>query len=87
MVNWTSAQSTPPVQPPLSVGANRSRLMELLDAGHEDVLLTTEEMHKLAAWIDLSVPFCADYIEANAWTAEEFAMYRHFMAKRAALQD
>jgi hypothetical protein len=58
MVNWTSAQSTPPVQPPLSVGANRSRLMELLDAGHEDVLLTTEEMHKLAAWIDLSVPFC-----------------------------
>ena len=25
------------------------------------------ETHKFAAWIDLVVPFCGDYVEANAW--------------------
>jgi len=33
-------------------------------------------------WIDLGVPFCGDYIEANAWTPEEWARYEQYKAKR-----
>jgi hypothetical protein len=87
MLNWTSAQSAPPIQPALAVGSNRSRLMDLLDSGHEDVHMTTQEMQKLAAWIDLCVPFCGDYTEAHAWSAEEQAKYQHFMTKRAHFSD
>jgi len=57
--------------PPYSAGANRSHLIELLDKGHEDVKLSREELDKLAAWIDLVIPFCGDYVEANAWTEAE----------------
>jgi hypothetical protein len=28
-------------------------------------------MDKLAAWIDLVIPFCGDYVEANAWSEGE----------------
>ncbi|MDD8050700.1 MAG: hypothetical protein PHG55_05095, partial [Verrucomicrobiota bacterium] len=59
----------------------------LLDSGHEDVHMTTQEMQKLAAWIDLCVPFCGDYTEAHAWSAEEQAKYQHFMTKRAHFAD
>ncbi len=85
MVNWVSAQSTPPMQPPYSAGANRSKLMELLDEGHEDVELSREEMDKIAAWIDLSVPYCGDYTEANTWTAPEVEKYERFYTKREQL--
>jgi cytochrome c553 len=87
MVNWVSAQSAPPMQPPLSVGSNRSRLMELLDKGHEKVSLSREELDKLAAWIDLSVPFCGDYTEANTWTPEEIEKYQRYAAKRRTLAE
>ncbi len=82
ILNWVSAQSAPPMLPPYSAGSNRSKLFELLDAGHEDVRLSREELDKLAAWVDLGVPFCGDYVEANTWTADEVAKYEHFQAKR-----
>lgn len=85
LLNWVSAQSAPPMQPPCSAGSNRSKLMELLDKGHEGVSLSREEMDKLAAWIDLGVPFCGDYVEANAWSPEEFKKHEHFMQKRQRL--
>ena len=45
--------SAPPMLPPYSACANRSKLIELLDKGHEDVKLSRAELDKLAAWIDL----------------------------------
>jgi hypothetical protein len=39
-------------------------------------------MDKLAAWIDLAVPFCGDYYEANAWNEGEKAKYDRFAKKR-----
>jgi hypothetical protein len=86
MVHWVSAQSAPPMQPPYAAGAARSRLIELLAAGHEDVRLAREDLDKLAAWIDLGVPFGGDYVEANTWTADELAKHEHFAAKRARLE-
>ena len=86
VVNWVSAQSAPPMLPPNAAGANRSRLFEQLDKGHEAVVLTREEMDKLAAWIDLGVPFCGDYLEANIWNEAEQQKYAHFLAKRKRLE-
>ena len=31
-------------------------------------------MDKLCAWIDLVVPFCDDYCEANAWSDKELGV-------------
>lgn len=82
VLNWVSAQSAPPMLPPYSAGANRSKLIELLDKGHQEVRLSREELDKLAAWIDLGVPFCADYLEANNWSSQELDKYRRYASKR-----
>ncbi|MBI5833833.1 MAG: hypothetical protein HZB16_16195 [Armatimonadetes bacterium] len=81
-VNWISVQSAPPMLPPGSGGALRSRLLPLLDSGHGGVQLTAAERDKLAAWIDLLVPFCGDYDEAANWSPSEQAKYRYYLAKR-----
>ena len=86
VVNWISAQSAPPLLPPNSAGANQSRLMKMLDDGHKKVKLDRESLDKLAAWIDLGVPFCGDYEEAAVWTKQEREEYRHFLEKRERLQ-
>jgi hypothetical protein len=49
-----------------------------VEQGHEDVKLSQEEMDKIACWIDLLVPYCGDYTEANVWTQQEIDMYAHF---------
>ncbi|NLX55161.1 MAG: hypothetical protein GXY58_08610 [Planctomycetaceae bacterium] len=82
MVCWVSAQSAPPLQPPYAAGANRSQLIDLLDRGHADVRLSPEELDKLSAWIDLSVPYCGDYVEANTWSDEEQKKHDYYTAKR-----
>jgi len=86
LVNWVSAQSAPPMLQPYSAGSNESKLMEMLDKGHHDAKLTREEMDKLAAWIDLGVPFCGDYLEANAWTDDEKQKYQRYAEKRKRLE-
>ena len=57
----------------------------MLDAGHEKVKLSTDELERLSAWIDLGVPFAGDYREAAAWTADGTAKYEHYLAKRRQL--
>ncbi len=87
MVNWISAASVPTLIPPYTAGSNKSKLMELLDQGHEKVKLTREELGKLAAWIDLGVPFCGDYTEAHAWNEKEVAKYQRYADKRRRYED
>jgi hypothetical protein len=82
LVNWVHAQSAPPMLPPYSAGAAKSRLITMLEQGHNGVKLTREELDKVACWIDLLVPFCGDYVEANAWSPEEAGRYQHFLEKR-----
>lgn len=71
LVNWISNSSEPCMIPPQYGGSTRSKLWAMHEAGHNDVKLSREELDKLAAWIDLVVPFCGDYVEANAWTEAE----------------
>lgn len=85
MVRWISAGSVPTPLPPYSAGANRSQLLPLLDRPHEGIQLSRQELDILAAWIDLGVPFCGDYVEANTWTDAEKAKYQRYWDKRQRL--
>ncbi len=62
--SWISPQSAPPMLPPYHAGASQSKLIRLLEEGHEDAELSPEEMDRIACWIDLAVPFSGDYTEA-----------------------
>jgi hypothetical protein len=46
---------------PLSFGTVKSRLWQVLDAGHYDVKLTRDQMHRVKCWIDLNCPLWPDY--------------------------
>jgi len=46
---------------PKTFGTLKSKLWPLLDAGHYDVQLTTEEARAIKCWIDLNCPLWPDY--------------------------
>ena len=87
VVNWIGAQSPPEALPPCSAGAVRSQLLTLLEQGHKGVKLSRDELEKLACWIDLLVPYCGSYLEANAWTQAELKTYQHFAEKRRQMEE
>ena len=74
--------SEPTLLPPYHRGSATSRLVRLLETGHEGVELNQEERDKLACWIDLLVPFCGDYREHHAWSLDEQALYARALEKR-----
>ena len=85
LVNWISAQSSPALLPPATAGSRSSKLITILDRGHQGVELSPEELRKLSAWIDLGVPCCGDYVECNSWSEAEREKYAHYAAKRERL--
>jgi hypothetical protein len=86
LVNWLNVQSIPPMLKPYSVGAIKSKLIKMLENKHNDVKLSKEELEKIACWIDLLVPYCGDYMEANTWNEKEIKKYRYFMSKRKEME-
>jgi hydrazine synthase alpha subunit-like protein len=83
--SWLSPQSAPPMLRPYTAGAAKSRLIEILAAGHERVALSDEEMDIIACWIDLGVPFSGDYTEAMA---EQYVPeYERWLKKRKLWAD
>ena len=86
LVSWISAQSVPSMLPPYHAGAARSGLMTLLEEEHYGVALSREELDTIACWIDLLVPYCGDYTEANVWTEGEARKYAHFLEKRTCME-
>jgi formylglycine-generating enzyme required for sulfatase activity/Tol biopolymer transport system component len=87
LVNWINNMSVPTMLPPYDKGAAKSGLITILEQGHEGVNLSPEEMDKIACWIDLLVPYCGDYIEANAWSQEGLDKYMHFLNKRQRMEQ
>lgn len=87
LVNWINNMSIPTMLPPYYKGAAKSALITMLEQGHEGVKLSQGEMDKIACWIDLLVPYCGDYVEANAWTQEEMNKYDFFMKKRKGMEE
>jgi hypothetical protein len=72
---------------PYSFGAAKSPMLAMLKKGHNGVELTDEEYNKLACWIDLAVPFCGDYTEANSWSEKEKKWYWSQVKKQKRLAD
>jgi hypothetical protein len=50
---------------PLSFGSVKSKLWEVLNAGHKDVLLSDDETLRIKTWIDLNCPLWPDYIDRS----------------------
>ncbi len=82
LVRWLHKQSGPTEIPPYHSGAARSPLIKMLDEGHHDVTLDQQEWFKLAAWIDLLVPYSGDYREGGAWSERDHAYYSYYETKR-----
>jgi hypothetical protein len=70
--------------PPRSAGATKSKLMAMLEEGHGDTEVSREDYEKIAAWIDLAVPFCGDYVEANLWNDDDWRHHTYFAGRRRA---
>lgn len=85
VLNWISSQSRPSMLPPLHRGSATSGMIKNLRVGHGKVKLSREEMDKLCAWIDLCVPFCGDYLEANTWNKNRHDFYLRYQRKRERL--
>ncbi|MCX6927663.1 MAG: hypothetical protein NT154_31305 [Verrucomicrobia bacterium] len=87
LVNWIGAQSVPEPLPPYFAGSTRSELLSMLEKGHQGVKLSREELDRIACWIDLLVPYCGDYREANAWTEEEMKKHERYAEKRRQMEE
>ena len=71
-------------------GAANSPMMSMLrnpSGAHADVRLSETDLRKIALWIDLFVPFCGSYDEANLWNIDEKSLYEFYVKKREASED
>jgi len=48
---------------PFTFGTTQSKLWQVLQAGHHDIRLTRDEMHRVKCWTDLNCPLWPDYIQ------------------------
>jgi hypothetical protein len=62
-LNWIGRWSVPVMIPPYSHGSSRSPLISMLEAGHQNVTMTREEMDKISCWIDLALPHSGEWTE------------------------
>jgi hypothetical protein len=51
---------------PGAFGAKAAKLYQILEAGHNNVQLSQEEMHRIALWLDLTSPFLGVYHDVEA---------------------
>jgi len=58
--------------------------MDYLEPSHYGVQVTDAEKRVIAWWIDLAVPFCGSYAQANTWSKEQTERYDYFQKKREA---
>ena len=67
-VDWLPmAVAFPPAVGPNEWGSRKSRIFDYLTPDHYGVTLTAKELERIACWIDLCVPYCGSYMEANHW--------------------
>ena len=80
-INWIPmAISYPPMLAPYYWGSTKSPLLNYLEPSHYNVKLSSREKERVACWIDLCVPYCGSYMEANKWNEIEHT-YIHFYRK------
>jgi len=82
LVNWIHPVALSAMLPPYACGSTQSKLMDYLEPSHYGVRLTDAEKRIVACWIDLAVPFCGSYAQANTWNHKEKEQYEYFQMKR-----
>jgi len=87
LVRWITSQSEPSMLPAFHAGSTQSELFDFLERGHAGVKLSKAELDRIACWIDLGVPYCGDYTEANIWNANETVEYAYYQAKRERMHE
>ena len=76
LVNWIAPQEIfgrSEMLPPYACGSATSKLMDYLEPAHYNVCVSENEKRRMACWIDLAVPFCGSYVQANTWTNDKSA--------------
>jgi hypothetical protein len=91
MVHWLNVQSVPTMLPPYFAGSSKSKLLKMFNENaephHKDVRLSDLERRQLALWIDLLVPFCGSYLEANTWNENQKAEFDYYLTKRTRMAE
>ena len=86
-LSWIETRSRSAMLPPYFAGSAKSKIFDYLTPTHYGVNISDEERRIFACWIDLLIPFCGSYTEANRWTDAERTEYLRFIEKRRALAD
>jgi hypothetical protein len=81
-VNWIDAMSEPTMLKPYTAGAATSNIIKRMENGHGGTKVSKEEIHHVALWLDLLVPFVGDYRESNTWSEKDHAYYDYYDNKR-----
>ncbi len=81
---WYDGPAAP--LPPYARGAAQSRLMDTLEAGHNGIALSREEIDKMACWIDLAAPYHGDWME-NLVSDKVKGNFSEALEKRARYWD
>ncbi|MDO5554110.1 MAG: hypothetical protein Q4G68_10150 [Planctomycetia bacterium] len=81
-IQWIEVRSRSEILPPYHTGSAKSPLMKYLEPEHYGVQVSDSEKRTVACWIDLLVPFCGSYTQANRWTEAEKQDYLNCIEKR-----
>lgn len=79
--------ASPELLRPMRTGSIKSKLIPFLKKGHQKVALSQEEYDKLSAWMDLGVPFCGSYTEANCWDKADAEWFQSRLDLRKRMED
>ena len=83
-MEWIETRSRSDMLPPYWTGSSKSKIMDYFEPAHYGVKVSAAEKRTFACWIDLSIPFCGTYTDANRWTDAEKEEYLYYLRKRRA---
>lgn len=81
-VKWLEVRSRSAMLPPYFTGSSQSLIMDYLEPSHYDVAVSEQEKRAFACWIDLLIPFCGSYTDANTWSPVDKITYLYYLQKR-----
>ena len=81
-VRWLEVRSRSEMLPPYFIGSSKSPLLDYLEPCHYNVDVSDLEKRTIACWIDLLIPFCGSYADANTWSSIEKITYLYYLQKR-----
>ncbi len=86
-IEWLEVRSRSAMLPPYHTGSSKSSLMNYLEPTHYGVDVSDVEKRTVACWIDLLIPFCGSYTDANTWSSVDKITYLYYLQKRRVNAD